>query len=96
MAKMTKTFAVDSDIIEAIKPLAKKYGVNLSEIVNTALFEVLQSLREVETLVSSNSDGLPPDVARTYLKQKIANIASDQSSVVEEFYPTPKKVKAKA
>jgi hypothetical protein len=96
MARKAVSFTVDSDAYSAIRPLATKYGVNLSEVVNMALFEILQALREVDSLSQVNSDGLSPDVARTYLKQKIANIASDQSSVVEEFYPTPKKVKAKA
>lgn len=101
MPKVAKTFTVDSDIIDAIKPLSKKYGINLSEVVNTALFQVLQIATEVESLSVSHPDGLPEVVARTYLKQKISSFADDQQSVVDELYVQPvtkskTKVKAKA
>lgn len=98
MSKIKKSFSVDSDIVEAIRPLATTYGVNLSEIVNDALFLVLQQLRVVDKLVSENPEGVPPDVARAYLKQLVSRTAGDTQSVLDEHFPelTKKKTKVKA
>lgn len=96
MAKKVLNFSVDSDIADVIRPLAKTYGVNLSEAVNNALFLVLQKLRDVDKLASSHPDGVPLDVVRAYLNQQVAQTSGDTQALVDELYPAPKKVKAKA
>jgi hypothetical protein len=96
MAKQKKTFSVDSDIVAAIQPLAKTYDVNLSEVVNNALFQVLQSLREIDKISSENPEGVPTDVARAFLSHKVTQLTGDTQSLVDELYPSKKKTKVKA
>jgi hypothetical protein len=98
MTKIKKSFSVDSDIVEAIRPLATTYGVNLSQIVNDSLFLVLQQLRAVDKLVSENPEGVPFDVARASLKQLISQTSGDTQSLLDEHFPelTKKNTKVKA
>lgn len=96
MSKIKKSFSVDSDIVEAIRPLATTYGVNLSEVVNNALFQVLQSLREIDKISSDNPEGVPTDVARAFLSHKVTQLTGDTQSLFDELYPSKKKTKLKA
>lgn len=93
--RVVKTFSVDSDVIGAVRPLAKKYGVNLSEAVNNTLLMLLHELRSIEKLVESNPEGVPLDVARSYLNQKVVQASGDSSSLIEDLLPASKKVKVK-
>jgi hypothetical protein len=95
MSKKTTCFSVDSDIVEVIKPLAKTYGVNLSQTVNDFLFMVLQQLRSVDKMASANPDGVPMDVVRAHLKQQISQGYGDTQALVDELYPAPSKKKTK-
>jgi hypothetical protein len=98
MAKKQLTFTIDADVVDAIKPLAKAYGVNLSSNVNDLLFMILQQLRAVDKLSSDNPEGVPTDVARAYLKELISSAGSDSQALLDEHYPelANKKTKVKA
>jgi hypothetical protein len=96
MAKKPLTFSIDADIVDAIRPLSKTYGVNISQNVNDFLFMMLQQLRAVDKLASENPEGVPMDVVRAYLKQQIAQNSGDTQSLVDELYPSKKKTKVKA
>jgi hypothetical protein len=88
MTKKVLNFSVDSDVADVIRPLAKKYGINLSGFVNNSLLMLLQQFEQIENLSSANPGGVSIDVARTYLNQQIAQNSGDTQSLVDEQFPS--------
>lgn len=95
MSKILRSYNIDSDIAEAIKPLAKTYGVNLSEVVNNTLFQVLQQLRAIDKLASENPDGVPLDVVRAHVNSLVSQLTGDTQSLADEYFPVPSKKRSK-
>jgi hypothetical protein len=98
MSKKLLNFSIDADIAESVRPLAKKYGINLSGFVNNSLLMLLQQFEQIEKLASVNPGGVSADVARAYLDQQIAQNFGDTQSLIDEQFPSlpDKKTKLKA
>jgi hypothetical protein len=96
MKKKVLNFSIDPDIADVVRPLAKKYGINLSGFVNNSLLMLLHQLQQVENLSSANPGGVSIDVARVYLNQQIVQASGDNQSLLDEQFPLSPNQKVKA